>query len=260
MSHLMEMINGTFSYNTGDNIFENINFSIKKGDIFCILGANGTGKTTLIKCLNGLMKLDSGNVLLNGKDIYSLNHADIAKNIGYIPQTHNSTFPFTVLDVVLMGRAPHLDLFSSPGEKDIKIAENSLKSLNIFHMRDKPYTEISGGEQQLVFIARILTQEPRILILDEPTSHLDFGNQIRTLNIIEKLAKKGLSVVMSSHFPDHAFISASKVAIMKGKNFIDIGTPDDVITEENMEKTYGINVKIMDIENRRACIPLKIKG
>jgi len=258
VSHLMEMINGTFSYTNQDNIFEDINFSVKKGDIFCILGANGTGKTTLIKCLNGLMKLNSGKVQLSGKDIYSLNHADIAKNIGYIPQKHNSTFPFTVLDVVLMGRAPHLDLFSSPGEKDIKIAENSLKSLNIFHMRDKPYTEISGGEQQLVFIARVLTQEPGILILDEPTSHLDFGNQIRTLNIIEKLAKNGLSVVMSSHFPDHAFISASKVAIMKGKNFIDMGTPDDVITEENMEKTYGINVKIMDIENRRVCVPLKM--
>lgn len=259
MSNLMEMINGTFSYNNQDNIFEDINFSVKKGDIFCILGSNGTGKTTLIKCLNGLMKLDSGKVLLNDKDIYSLNHVDIAKSIGYIPQTHNSTFPFTVLDVVLMGRAPHLDLFSSPGEKDIKMAENSLKSLNIFHMRNKPYTEISGGEQQLVFIARVLTQEPDILILDEPTSHLDFGNQIRTLNIIEKLAKNGLSVVMSSHFPDHAFISANKVAIMKGKNFIDVGIPEDVITEENMEETYGIKVKVMDIENRRVCVPLKMK-
>lgn len=259
MSRLMEMVNGTFSYNGNGNIFEDINFSIKKGEIFCILGANGTGKTTLIRCLNGLMKLNSGEVLLNGKNIYSLNHAEIARNIGYIPQMHNSTFPFTVLDVVLMGRAPHLDLFSSPAEKDIKIAENSLKTLNIFHMRDKPYTEISGGEQQLVFIARVLTQEPGILILDEPTSHLDFGNQIRTLDIIEKLSNNGLSIVMSSHFPDHAFLSADKVAIMKGKNFIDIGRPEDVITEENMEKTYGINVKIMDIESRRVCVPLKIK-
>jgi iron complex transport system ATP-binding protein len=260
MNHLLEMVGGTFSYNTKDNIFEDINFSIEKGDIFCILGANGAGKTTLIKCLNGLMKLSSGNVLLNGKDIYHLNHTEIAKNIGYIPQIHNSTFPYTVRDVVLMGRAPHLDSFSSPAKKDVKIAENSLKTLNIFNMKDKPYTEISGGEQQLVFIARVLTQEPDILILDEPTSHLDFGNQIRTLDIIEKLASNGLSVVMSSHFPDHAFISANKVAIMNEKNFIDIGRPEDVITEENMEKTYGINVKIMDIDDkRRVCVPLKIK-
>lgn len=257
MSHLIEMINGTFSYGNG-NIFEDINFEVEKGDVFCILGANGTGKTTLIKCLNGLMKLNSGKVLLEGQDIYSLNHSDIAKNIGYIPQMHNSTFPFTILDVVLMGRAPHIDIFSSPSKKDIKIAEASLKSLNIYHMKDKPYTEISGGEQQLVFIARVLTQEPSLLLLDEPTSHLDFGNQIRTLNIIEKLATDGLSVIMSSHFPDHAFISANKVAIMKGREFIDIGSPEDVITEENMKKAYGIKVKIVDMEHRIACIPLKI--
>ncbi len=259
MSHLMEMKNGTFSYNSNINIFENINFEVEKGDVFCILGANGTGKTTMIKCLNGLMKLKSGKVLLNGQDIYSLNHSEIAKNIGYIPQMHNSTFPFTILDVVLMGRAPHIDTFSSPSKKDIQIAENSLKSLNIYHMKDKPYTEISGGEQQLVFIARVLTQGPTVLLLDEPTSHLDFGNQIRTLDIIEKLADNGLSVIMSSHFPDHAFISATKVAIMKGTDFIDIGTPEEVINEENMEKAYGIKVKIVDFQDRLACIPLKIK-
>ena len=258
MSHLMEMIDGTFSYNSYDNIFEDINFEVEKGDVFCILGANGTGKTTLIKCLNGLMKLNSGKVLLDGQDIYSLNHSERAKNIGYIPQIHNSTFSFTILDVVLMGRAPHIDTFSSPSKKDVEIAENSLKSLNIYHMKDKPYTEISGGEQQLVFIARVLTQEPSVLLLDEPTSHLDFGNQIRTLNIIEKLASNGLSVIMSSHFPDHAFISANKVAIMKGTEFIDIGTPEEVITEENMENAYGIKVKIVDMDHRTACIPLKI--
>ncbi|MGB9936112.1 MAG: ABC transporter ATP-binding protein [Methanobacterium sp.] len=257
MSNLMQMIDGTFSYNNKDNIFEDINFEVEKGDVFCILGANGTGKTTLIKCLNGLMKLNSGKVLLEGKDIYSLNHSQRAKNIGYIPQMHNSTFPFTILDVVLMGRAPHLDIFSSPSKKDIEIAENALKSLNIYHMKDKPYTEISGGEQQLVFIARVLTQEPSVLLLDEPTSHLDFGNQIRTLNIIEKLSKNGLSVVMSSHFPDHAFISATKVAIMKGTEFIDIGSPEEVITKENMEKAYGIKVEIVDMDHRTACIPLK---
>lgn len=259
MTPLLEVKNAQFSYNGKENIFENINFSVSNGDVFCILGANGTGKTTLIKCLNGLMRLDSGKVLLNNKNIYSLSHSEIAKNIGYIPQVHASTFPFKVMDVVLMGRSPHLDIFESPSEKDYEIAENSLKSLNIWHMKDKPYTEISGGEQQLVFIARVLAQEPSILILDEPTSHLDFGNQIRTLDIIEKLAKNGLSIIMSSHFPDHAFISANKVAIMKDKKFIDIGHPKKVINEFNMEQTYGINVKIVDVDGRKACIPLKIK-
>jgi iron complex transport system ATP-binding protein len=255
----MEVIDATFTYDGMKNIFENISFKVDRGDVFCILGANGAGKTTLIKCLTGLLAPSSGKVLLNNINIHSLNASEIAKEIGYIPQIHNSTFAFTVLDVVLMGRSPHLDIFESPSEKDIKIADKALKTLNIAHMRDKPYTEISGGEQQLVFIARVLTQEPDILILDEPTSHLDFGNQIRTLDVIERLAKNGLSILMSSHFPDHAFISANKVAILKDKNFIDIGTPSEVITEENMEETYGIKVKIVDVDNRKACIPLKIK-
>lgn len=254
----MEMKNGTFAYNSKDNIFEDINFKIDNGDVFCILGANGTGKTTLLKCLNGLMKINSGEIFLKGQDIYSMNHSEIAKNIGYIPQMHNSTFPFTILDVVLMGRAPHIDVFSSPSKQDMKIAKKSLRSLGIYHMREQPYTEISGGEQQLVFIARVLAQQPKVLILDEPTSHLDFGNQIRTLNIIEKLANSGLSVIMSSHFPDHAFISAKKVAILKDTKFIDIGTPDEVINEQNMEEAYGIKVKIEDFNERKVCIPLKI--
>lgn len=258
MTHLLETIGASFSYDGVQNIFEDINFSVEDGDIFCILGANGSGKTTLIKCLTNLLRLDSGQIKLQEQDIKLMNSAEVARNIGYIPQIHNSTFPFTVLDVVLMGRSPYLDLFESPSEKDYKIAEKSLKTLKISHMSDKPYTEISGGEQQLVFIARVLTQQPSILILDEPTSHLDFGNQIRTLNIIEKLAKHGLSVIMSSHFPDHAFIAANKVAIIKNAHFIDMGTPEDVITEENMEKTYNIKVKILDVQNRLACIPLKI--
>ncbi|WP_197050653.1 ABC transporter ATP-binding protein [Methanobacterium sp. SMA-27] len=255
----MEVIDATFTYDGMKNIFENISFKVDRGDVFCILGANGAGKTTLIKCLTGLLAPSSGKVLLNNINIHSLNASEIAKEIGYIPQIHNSTFAFTVLDVVLMGRSPYLDIFESPSRKDIKIADKALKTLNIAHMRNKPYTEISGGEQQLVFIARVLTQEPDILILDEPTSHLDFGNQIRTLDVIEKLAKNGLSILMSSHFPDHAFISANKVAILKDKNLIDIGTPSEVITEKNMEETYGIKVNIVEFDDRKACIPLKIK-
>lgn len=255
MNPLMEIKSCSFAYEDKENIFEDINFSVSSGDIFCILGANGTGKTTLIKCLTGLMSPHSGEILIDGRDMNSFSRADMAKKIGYIPQIHNSTFPFKVLDVVLMGRSPHLDMFESPSEKDYEIALKSLKSLNIEYMKDKPYTEISGGEQQLVFIARVLAQEPSILILDEPTSHLDFGNQIRTLNIIKQLANKGLSVIMSSHFPDHAFISANKVALMDGKSFLAMGKPEDVITTENMKQIYGIDVKVMDIGKRMACIP-----
>ena len=256
-SKLFEVKNISFKYEN-EEIFSNISFSIKKGDVLCILGPNGTGKTTLIKCLNGLHDIDDGEILINGSDIKKLSFREISKHIGYIPQSHIPSFPFKVFDVVLMGRAPYLNLTDSPKKEDEKIVLDSLKTLGIEYLKDKEYTNLSGGERQLVFLARVLCQKPDILILDEPTSHLDFGNQIKLLEIIENLSKKGLSIIMSSHFPDHAFLSSTKVAIMKDKKFIDFGTPDDVITEENLKKAYSIDVKLIDLDDeRKICVPLK---
>jgi iron complex transport system ATP-binding protein len=260
MNKIFEINHAEFSYNGKEKIFKDINLSLENGDVLCILGPNGTGKSTLIKCMNGLLKLNSGDILLDNQSINSMNKNDLAKIIGYIPQTHNSTFAFSVFDVVLMGRAPHLSLTSVPGKKDYKIAEDALKSLGILHLKDKTYTEISGGERQMVLIARVLAQKPRILLLDEPTSHLDFGNQIRTLEVINKLSERGLSVIMTSHFPDHAFLSSNKVAIMNRGTIVDIGTPESVITEDNMRNAYGIDVKILEVNAyRKACIPMPIK-
>lgn len=254
---LFEVKDISFSYD-GEEIFSNISFSIDKGDVLCILGPNGTGKTTLIKCLNGLHDIDSGEILINGKNIKKLSFREISKHIGYIPQSHVPSFPFKVFDVVIMGRAPYLNLGESPKKKDRDIAIDSLKTLGIEHLKDKEYTNLSGGERQLVFLARILCQQPDILILDEPTSHLDFGNQIRLLEIVDNLASAGLSIIMSSHFPDHAFLSSTKVAILKNKEFIDFGTPDDVVTEENLKKAYSIDVKLIELDNeRKVCVPLK---
>jgi iron complex transport system ATP-binding protein len=149
-------------------------------------------------------------------------------------------------------------LTDSPKENDVKIANDALKTLGIENLKDKEYTNLSGGERQLVFLARVLCQKPDMLILDEPTSHLDFGNQIKLLEIIDNLAKSGLSIIMSSHFPDHAFLSSTKVAIMKDKRFIDFGTPEDVVTEENLKKAYSIDVKLIELDNKRkVCVPLK---
>ena len=254
---LFEAKNISFDYD-GDEIFSNISFSIDKGDVLCILGPNGTGKTTLIKCLNGLHDISSGEILINGENIKKLSFRQISKHIGYIPQAHVPSFPFKVFDVVLMGRAPYFNLTDSPKEDDKRIALESLKILGIEDLNDKEYTNLSGGERQLVFLARVLCQKPDILILDEPTSHLDFGNQIKLLEIIDNLSKSGLSIIMSSHFPDHAFLSSTKVAIMKDKRFIDFGTPDDVVTEENLRKAYSIDVKLMELDGKRkVCVPLK---
>ncbi len=260
MSEIFQVDSGAFSYNGKESVFEDVTLSLDNGDVLCILGPNGTGKSTLIKCMNGLLKLSCGDILLDDQNIYSMNKTDLAKIIGYIPQSHSSTFAFSVFDVVLMGRAPHLSLTSVPGEKDYQIAKEALKSLGILHLKDKAYTEISGGERQLVLIARVLAQQPKILLLDEPTSHLDFGNQIRTLEVINKLSKDGLSVIMTSHFPDHAFLSSNKVAIMNRGTITEMGTPEEVVTEDNMRLAYGIDVKILDVdEHRKACIPMQIK-
>lgn len=260
MSKIFQIDDAEFSYNGSDRIFRDVNLSLEEGDVLCILGPNGTGKSTLIKCMNGLLKLNSGNIFLGNQNIQSMKKNDLAKMIGYIPQSYSSTFAFSVFDVVLMGRAPHLSLTSVPGEKDYKIAENALKSLGILHLKDKTFTEISGGERQMVLIARVLAQQPQILLLDEPTSHLDFGNQIRTLEVINKLSENGLSVIMTSHFPDHAFLSSNKVAIMNRGTIMDIGTPESVITEDNMRNAYGIDVKILEVsEHRKACIPMPLK-
>lgn len=254
---LFEVKNISFSYD-GEEIFSDISFSIYRGDVLCILGPNGTGKTTLIKCLNGLHEVNSGEILINGENMKKLSFKEISRHIGYIPQSHVPSFPFKVLDVVLMGRAPYLNLSDSPKKEDMEIALNSLKTLGIEKLKDKEYTNLSGGERQLVFLARVLCQKPDILILDEPTSHLDFGNQIKLLEIIDNLAKTGLSIIMSSHFPDHAFLSSTKVAIMKDRRFIDFGTPDDVVCEENLRKAYSIDVRLIELEDKRkVCVPLK---
>ena len=260
MNPILRIENASFSYNGKEKIFEGINLDVNKGDILCILGPNGTGKSTLIKCINGLLKLNGGNVFLNDKNIYDMARTDLAKKVGYIPQSHSSTFAFSVFDVVLMGRAPHLSVTSVPGKKDFKIADKAIESLGISYLKDKTYTEISGGEKQMVLLARVLAQEPEVLLLDEPTSHLDFGNQIRTLDVINRLSQNGLSVVMTSHYPDHAFLSSNKVAIMKDGCIMDIGEPESVVTEENMRKAYGIDVKVIDVDDsRKACIPMQIK-
>jgi iron complex transport system ATP-binding protein len=256
----LEVRNTTFSYDGEKMIFENISFSIKKGDVFCILGPNATGKSTLLKCIIKFLKLKEGAILLDGKDINSLSGREIAKKMGYIPQAHNPTFPFSVEEVVLMGRSPHLGLLSSPSKKDMQIVDEALKSIGISHLRDKSYTEISGGEKQLVFFARVLAQQPDVLLLDEPTAHLDFGNQISILEWIEKLAKSGISIIMTSHFPDHTFLASTEVAIMKDGMFIDVGTADDVVTEENLKKTYGVDVRVVymgDGVDRKVCVPVK---
>ncbi|WP_303864454.1 ABC transporter ATP-binding protein [Alkalibaculum bacchi] len=242
-------------------IVKNISMNVNSGEILCLLGPNGVGKTTFFKTILGFLKLKGGEILLDGENIHNWHRKKLAKAIGYVPQAHTPPFPFKVFDVVLMGRTAYLSMFSSPTKEDKHIAEKAMDDLKISYLKDKIYTEISGGERQMVLIARALAQQSQILIMDEPTSNLDFGNQIRVLEQINKLSQRGLAVVMTSHFPNHAFLCSTKVAFMQKNNVFTVGNVDEVVTEDNLKSAYGINVKIIDtkIDNGeivRSCIPL----
>lgn len=259
----IEIKEAVFSYRKGLIVFENLNFSARSSGVFCLLGPNGCGKTTLLKCIAGLLKLKSGKILLNDQSIASLQRSVIASIIGYIPQEHAYTFAYSVFDIVLMGRAPHLGLFSSPSKKDFEIASECLDRVGIAHLRDKRFTEISGGERQMVLIARVLAQRPQIMLLDEPTSHLDFRNQTLVLRIISKLADDGLLVIMASHMPNQAITYASHVTLMNQGRLVIMGKPEDVITEKNLREIYSIDVKIFEVSDPvtgallKFCEPLK---
>lgn len=242
-------------------ILSGISLSVKSGEILCILGPNGVGKTTFFKTILGFLKIKNGKILINNENINTWSRKKVAKTIGYVPQAHTTPFPFTVKDVVVMGRTAHLGMASSPSNEDLKIAENNMEMLEISYLKDKIYTEISGGERQMVLIARALTQEPDILVMDEPTSNLDFGNQVRVLRQISRLAKQGLAILMTSHFPDHSFLCSTQVLLLEKNNKFMIGVADDIVNEHNLKEAYGVNVKIIKTAadngiDIKSCIPI----
>ena len=244
-----------------NTIVKNLSVKVEAGEVLSLLGPNGVGKTTFFKTILGFLKPHGGEIILDGQNIKHWNRNKLAKAMGYVPQAHVPPFPFSVLDVVVMGRTAHLGMFASPSKKDIKIAEDALEALDVTYLKEKIYTEISGGERQMVLIARALTQEPQILVMDEPTSNLDFGNQVKVLEQVNRLAKKGLGIIMTSHFPDHAFLCSSKVALLQKNNIFTVGNVDEVVTEENLKAAYGVNVKIISTLNDdgkliKSCVPM----
>ncbi|HOG47612.1 MAG TPA: ABC transporter ATP-binding protein [Anaerolineae bacterium] len=262
MDALLRLSNGGFSYGR-HQVFSGLSLALCAGDVFCLLGPNGCGKTTLLRCLSGLLALDEGRVWLRGQPLSALDEMARARQMGIVFQEHSSPFPYTVLEMVVMGRAPHLSFLATPSQRDVGIAEQALAGVGMTHLRDKPYTQISGGERQLVLIARALAQEPLVLLLDEPTSHLDYGHQMLILATIERLARtQGLAVIMATHFPDHALLIANKAALMKEGGFIAVGPPDHVLTEDNLQQLYGVRVKVLPVEGdgmtwaRKAVVPL----
>jgi ABC-type cobalamin/Fe3+-siderophores transport system ATPase subunit len=244
---VLEVNNLSFCYGKSE-ILHNVSFKVETGELMCVLGPNGCGKTTLLKNILGLLTPSSGSVLVEGEVVQKLSQSKLAQVMGYIPQAHTPPFPFKVFDVVLMGRTAYLSRLALPNKKDEEIAYEALAKLNITHLKDKIYTKISGGERQLVLIARALAQQPKILIMDEPTASLDFGKQNIVLEHVRLLAQKGISILMVTHDPGHAFFCADQVVTLQKGRLLKIGIPQDVICEDSMKNMYDTEVKINQVK------------
>ena len=227
------------------NILENINFSAKGGDFIGIIGPNASGKSTLLKSISKVLKPHTGVVLLNERDVHTLKSAEIAKNLAVVPQESVISFAFTALEVVLMGRTPHLNRFEMESTQDLIIAQKSMELTNTWYLAERPIDTLSGGEKQRIIIARALTQEPRVLLLDEPTDHLDINHQIEILNLIKRLSKEKEMVVIGV-FHDLNIVSQycdRLILLHKGRIFA-AGGAENVLTGENIEKVYGVKVTV----------------
>jgi iron complex transport system ATP-binding protein len=252
---ILEVNKLAYSY-TDQETFSDISFQLHKGDIFVILGANGAGKSTLLNCLSNLLTPLRGEILLKGRNIVHIPIKEIAQVLGYVPQVYVPTFSYAVRDYVVMGRAPHMGLLSVPGEAEYQKVDAVLKRMGIEHLADKLYTQLSGGERQQVQIARVLVQESEVILLDEPTNHLDYGNQLKTLQIISDLAQNGLTIVMTTHMPDHAILLGGKVGILDREGHMIVGAAETVISEESLKKIYNTQLHLIYIEQlkRMTCV------
>lgn len=238
-------------------VLKGINFSLGNGELVCVLGKNGEGKSTLFRCMLGLLKGYRGEILIDGTERRHFSERELAGRIAYIPQNHNTAFSFSVLDMVLMGPTASLPRFMGPGQKEKDKALNALKLLKIDSLKDRIFEQISGGEQQLVLIARAIAQEAKILIMDEPCSSLDYGNQIRVMEELRALSQKGYLIVQSTHNPEHVFYFAHKALVMSEGKITAFGEPDKILTKELLESVYQVPIEIYENQKsgKKVCMP-----
>jgi iron complex transport system ATP-binding protein len=236
-------------------VLDDISLSIHGGDNIALLGANGAGKSTLLRLLLGLLKPATGQVLLDDQPLPRLSRRDIARQIAYVPQTHVPSFPFSVAQIVAQGRLPVTGLGHAPGIADEEAVKHALIELDIEHLSARAYTELSGGERQLVLIARAMVQRARLIILDEPVTGLDYGHQLRLLALLQRLAQQGLSILSSSHRPEQALACANRVLVLHEGRLIADGAPQDVIDCDLMGRLYHVAVRQIDTNGHRFFIP-----
>ena len=247
----------TFSYPAGERkVLDNASLSLNKGQILCILGPNGAGKTTLLNCMAGLLRPQSGEIMLMGNKLSEMRERQIARHVAYVPQLHTPAFDYSVADFVLMGKSAQLGLMQRPKREDEWKCIEILRSMGIEHLAQKSYQKISGGERQQALIARALMQEPDVILFDEPTAHLDYGNQQRVLTQIKSMAEDGYSIVITTHNPDHALLLGDQAAIVDRNGHVTQGDCSMIISESNLKSIYNIDLKLVYIKelDRTVCM------
>ena len=247
--------NGTFFYRKEVPVFQNIDFSVDAGEILAILGPNGAGKTTLLRCITGMLRWRAGKSLLDGEPIHTMRPQKLWQKMAYVPQAKSASSAYTAFETVLLGRSSRMNAFSVPKQEDLEKAREVMDLLGIFHLADKKCSEISGGELQMVLIARALASEPQVLILDEPESNLDFKNQLIVLNAMSTLAQKGMTCIFNTHYPAHALQRSDKALLLsRGGEYV-FGATTSVVTEENIRKAFGVEAVIGEIETPENQLP-----
>ncbi|GKH49952.1 iron ABC transporter ATP-binding protein [Eubacteriales bacterium] len=254
--------NGCFGYGSTP-ILHNISFDVESREILTVLGPNGVGKTTLLRCMMGLLHWRSGNTLLDGIPITKMNHAEVWRRISYVPQSKGTALSYTAAEMVLMGRSARLGLFTQPTAEDRQRAAEAMDQVGITHLANKKCSEMSGGELQMVLIARALSTEPELLVLDEPESNLDFKNQLIILETISRLShERGIAAIVNTHYPAHALKIADKALILNRDGQSLCGPAAETINEENMRRAFSVQVKIEDYRYEGRCyksvIPLAV--
>lgn len=249
---MLQIKNLSCSYDR-NTILESIDLEIKAPELIFLLGKNGAGKSTLFKCILGILKNYKGEIWIAGRNIQTMAAKELAGWVSYMPQSNYPAFHFTVLDMVLMGVAHRIGFFSLPKEKQKEEALAALDKVGIKDLADRKYANLSGGERQMVLLARAIAQDAKIWILDEPTSNLDYGNQLKLLKVLQELSKKGYLIILSSHNPEQAFLFSDKVLVLHDKKIQRLGKADEILDEEILSRIYEMELQKLDFSDSRIC-------
>lgn len=256
-NYAIEIKDFTYRYEKTKKLLENISLQIPQNSVVTILGKNGTGKTTFLNCLLGFISDYSGYISFFGKAQKLFSRKELSQMVGLVPQLSQVSFDFTVEEFVLMGCNPTMNYFSVPGRTENKAVENVLTTLNISHLRKRFVNSLSGGERQLVYIARTLTQQPKIIVLDEPTSALDFGNIIKITDLIARLRSEGYTIIMTCHDPDFPFLFHSYTIAMLPDHSLLFGKSDSILTDEILSRIYNVPIKRVFLQESKQYVCIK---